>query len=275
MSHHRPTEREGHPSRWRHSPAGRAAATAAALLAGGLLLAACGAAPAAGTATNAGASQSGTAAHSTSQASTACQTGPAGTATFTLAVVQEPDKTVADPTAQCWNSIKYTGMPNVSTGSAPAGDTGQFKVAWNAENLYVLAWVQKWPLYDAGGSAYENDTVEFYLAGDNTKQASYGPNDCQVSLTYTGDVAKDDACNTDRTFTPLVKVVPNKGYYAELAVPWTTLNVTKPAKGQHYAFSIAYDIADSSGNRLAQMQWAGGANDNWQSTTDWGTITLQ
>jgi len=249
----------------------------AATLLGGALLAACGGAhPAAGG--TAGASQGAAGASGAGQAPTAaCATGPAGTAAFTLAVAMEPDGGVSKPAGKCWAAIQYTGIDNASTGTAQAGDTGQFKVAWNAQNLYILAWIQEWPLNANGSELYENDSIEFYLAGDGSKeQGSYGPNDCQVTVDYTGQVATDDTCNTSRTFTPVEQVVPNKGYYSELIVPWTTLNVAKADAGQQYAFSIANDISDSSGtNRLVQMQWAGGENDNWQQTADWGTITLK
>ena len=253
------------PNQGTRPPRPRALGRAVAALLGTALLAGCGATP-----SSAGGTSSAT------QASPAgCAKGAAGTPAFTLAVAQEPATGVATPTGKCWSSIAYTGITNISTGQPPSGVSGQFKAAWSAQNLYVLAWVQKWPLQaDNGGPAYTNDTIEFYLGGDNTKQTSYGPNDCQVSVVYTGRAASHDTCNTSRTFTPVAQVVPNKGYYIDLIVPWNMLNVAKPAKGQQYSFSIAWDIPDGNGNRVAQMEWAGGQNDDWQSTQNWGTITL-
>jgi hypothetical protein len=258
-------------------PFRKALGVAVPLVVGGALLAGCGAAsPAAGT----GGSAHGSSTAATGQASagsgSGCAKGATGTSGFTLAVAMEPAAGVAKPSGACWGSIAYTGMNNPSVRQAPSGDTGQFKVAWNAQNLYILAWVQEWPLNDANsGAMHKDDAVEFYFAGDNTKGNSYDNVDCQVTVTYQGQMSQSDTCNVPKAYTPIEQVVQNKGYYSELIVPWNSLGVTHPAKGQQYAFTIAYDIGDANGNRVAQMEWAGGQNDDWQDTANWGTITLQ
>lgn len=268
MRDHRPSVRP-RPSR---APLRKTLGVAVPLLLSGALLAGCGAAGPASGGTHASKGGAGAAA----TAASGCQKGAVGTSAFTLTVANEPASGVAKPTGACWASIPYTGMNNPSVRQAPAADAGQFKVAWNAQNLYVLAWVKEWPLHMANSSAmHKNDAVEFYVAGDNSKTNSYGPLDCQITVTYTGQMSQSDTCNTQKTYTPVVQTVTNKGYFDELIVPWSSLSVSHPAKGQQYAFTIAYDIGDSSGNRVAQMEWAGGQNDDWSQTANWGTITLQ
>lgn len=254
-------------------------------LAGILALAGCGVSATKGgvpaaTAKNSGA-QVGTSASapkSKSATSTAsalpCAKGVAASGD-SLVVSAEPDPGVAKPTAQCWASIPYTAIAKPSTGTAPAGVKGQFKVAWSAKNLYVLAWIQKWPLEDANtASTHDDDTVEFYLAGDHKYASGYDANDCQVNVVYTGRISKTTTCNTAMAARPVTQVVAKKGYFDEIIVPWQMLNVNAAAKGQQYAFSVAVDIANAQGARVAQLEWAGGANNDWSETKDWGNITL-
>lgn len=58
-------------------------------------------------------------------------------------------------------------------------------------------------------------------------------------------------------------------------MPWRTVNVSKPAKGQQYALTVQYDVADATGDRVGRNQWARGTNDDAGQTRNWGTITLQ
>lgn len=251
-----------------------------------MLLAACGSSPSKGGATanssSAGAtkgaakspSKSGAKSTTTSTPALACATGTAASGVL-MTVAQEPDQGVSTPKGQCWAKIPYTSIAKLSTGTPPAGAKAQFKAAWNSQNLYILAYVQKWPLYDANAaSTHDDDTVEFYLAGDHKFASSYDSVDCQYNVVYTGTVSQTTTCNTGLKGKPVTQVVQGTGYYDELVVPWTMLGIGAPAKGQEYAFSIAVDMASSSGHRLAQVEWAGGANNDWSETADWGSITL-
>ena len=153
-------------------PLRKALGLAVPLVLGGALLAGCGAASPAGGAGGGGGGYTASrgAAGASATAGSGCQKGAAGTSAFTLAVALEPASGVAKPRAACWASIAYTGMNNPSVRQAPPQDSGQFKVAWDAQNLYVLAWVKEWPLNAANsGAMHKDDAVEFYVAGDNAK----------------------------------------------------------------------------------------------------------
>ena len=211
---------------------------------------------------------------STTTAAAACATGTAASGIL-LTVPQEPAKEIATPKGKCWASIPYSPIAKLSTGTVPSGAKAQFKTAWTSKDLYILAYVQKWPLYYANpASTHDDDTVEFYLAGNHTFASSYGPLDCQYNVVFNGTVSKTTTCNTGLAGTPVTQIVKGTGYYDELIVPWGMLQVAKPAKGQEYAFSVAVDMASSTGKRLAQVEWAGGSNNDWSETKNWGNITL-
>lgn len=218
--------------------------------------------------------------------SAACTKGAAGSGPG-LAVAAEPAAGVATPTAKCWASIKPTTMGVTDTGTLPKGASATFKVAWSPKNLYISAWTATWPLYNAGSPEssnwWESDTTEFTVSGTDGHTGPYSSGHTyQLAVVEDGSLqtSGDNGANASPMPTGLAKIVSGKGFYTELIVPWATLGVSAPAKGQKYQFDIGQDFGNSSGQRVAQMVWqanpadAGTANDWHQDTHDWGTITL-
>jgi len=201
-----------------------------------------------------------------------CAKGTAGAA-GTIAVVQEADAGVGTIDGKCWASILPTPITNSVIGTAPAGVSAWTKVAWSAKNLYALVWVQEWPLPASGANLWNAQTVEFYVSGNNDKSGPYGPQDGQFGIMAGNTTLNKGTDNLPADPTPLSEVVQNKGYYAELVVPWSVLGVTAPAKGQTYKYDAAADFGDASGKQIAQTMWVGTQN-NYQVTTDWGSIAL-
>lgn len=58
---------------------------------------------------------------------------------------------------------------------------------------------------------YKNDTVEFYISGDNSKDTSYGPNACHFDVVNTGATGPGSQCNLTGTTKGAAQVVPSKG----------------------------------------------------------------
>ena len=241
-----------------------------ALGASAALLAACGS-----PATTGGSSGSG-AASATAAAASGCAAGAAATGTDVTAP-QEADSTVNKTTGSCWASIKTTAMTVADVGSAVAGTSATFQVAWSAQDLYIRAYAVTWPLNNAGGANWwTSDATEFGISGaDDHGGAFTSGNQYQLAITSDGVLQTSGENGTAASPAPtaLEQTVANKGFYTELVVPWATLQVTKPAKGQKYQFDIAEDYSDSSGNRDAQAVWAGDSN-FYNTTTNWGDITL-
>ena len=255
------------------SPWVRRPGTLLCLLASAALISACGAAGGAATG-------GGTAGGTTGGSSGSCAAGSAASGT-TLTVPQEPDSGVNTPTGKCWASIKPTTMGVTDVGTLPSGDSAVFEVAWSAKYLYIRSYSTTWPLQNNGGTSWWNsDATEFGISGNDGHSGVFSSgNDYQLAITTDG-VLQTSGVNGSAASpapTPKVQVVNGKGWYAELTVPWATLQVKSPAKGGKYQFDIGEDYGDSSGNRLAQMAWQatpGGTNDWHDDTSQWGDIVL-
>jgi hypothetical protein len=207
-----------------------------------------------------------------------CVAGKAGTRELVDAA-QEPAAGVASPKSPCWNMIAPTPLLQTVMGKLPSGASAAFKVAWSGQDLYVWADVQHWPMYCAKGAQWYNcDAIEIYL-GPNDQKAQYGPDDRQLGvLASTGafETGTNGAGVTNAKTAAVI--VKNKGYLAQLALPLSDIGV-KAASGSLVGFSIAADMpmqlnASQGKNTVAQMMWAGDAN-NYQSAAHWGGILLQ
>lgn len=237
-----------------------------ALLVSGTMIAGCGSAPATGAT---GGTSTATA------ASGGCQPGATGSAT-TLTVPAEPDSGVSSPTGKCWASIKPTPIDNVAVPAIPSGDSTTFQVAWSAKGLYIMSTDLEWPLSDAGGANWwQDDATEFAVSGADDHGGAYGPNTFQFGIDNGGTLdAGTNASTASPQPTAKVQINKGKGFQAELFVPWATLQVAKPAKGQVYQFNIAEDYGNASGARVGQALWASTDATFYNSTTNWGDITL-
>jgi hypothetical protein len=248
-----------------------------AVAASAALLAGC------GSAATSGGTGGATASNATSTASSGgCAAGAAASGT-TLVVPQEPDSGVDKTTGNCWASIKPTTMGVADVGSAVAGTSATFAVAWSPKDLYIRAYAVTWPLNNAGGANWwQSDATEFDISGaDDHAGAFTDGNQYQLAITSDGTLqtSGDNGAAASPAPTALVQVVQNKGFYTELIVPWATLQVSAPKKGQKYQFDIGQDFGDSGGNRLAQMVWQAdpskASSSDWhQDTSQWGDIQL-
>jgi|GEM_PF-5285245 len=212
----------------------------------------------------------------------ACATGAAAAANQ-ITVAQEPDGGVSTPAGKCWASVPPTTMAVLDVGTAVSGTSATFKVAWSKKDLYILADTQVWPINNAGGANWwQSDATEFGVSGSDSHSGAFtSGNTYQLAITSDGTLqtSGDNGTNANPAPGAIAKIVANKGFYTELVVPWGTLQVSAPAKGQKYQFDIGQDFGDSSGNRLAQMVWqanpAMASTSDWhQDTSQWGDITL-
>jgi len=235
-------------------------------MAGAVLLAACG---------GSGGGGGATATNTKGGGAGGCAAGAAGSANA-VTVAAEPDSGVATATGKCWASIKGTPITVVGTGSIPSGDATTFKVAWSAKALYVQAYSAEWPINAAGGANWwQSDATEYTVSGTDDHGGAFDSQTFQWGVISDGTLGAGTGASTAPAQpTPLVSKVANKGFYTQLTVPWSILGVTAPKKGQKYQFDLAQDYGDASGARVGQALWIGSGSNFYNSTTDWGDITL-
>ena len=155
-----------------------------------------------------------------------------------------------------WGSVPAGALGNVTFGARPADAAGsQWRALYDATNLYVLVEVKDQAKFsDSGASWWEDDVVELFLDGDNSKGASYdGVNDFQLGFRYNDNVLHVGGNSVART-AGIVFAVQNVtgGYNVEIQIPWTTIGTT-PQVGRQLGLEVAVDDDDNGGARDAQL----------------------
>ncbi|MEK0316139.1 sugar-binding protein [Cohnella sp. 56] len=147
-----------------------------------------------------------------------------------------------------------------------------FGSMWDDDNLYVAVKVLDVDLKNDSAQAYQDDSVELYIDGDNSRGAVYGTDDHQITLGWHdtelsvgGDIAGIQFAQHDIT----------GGFTVEFAIPWSGIGIDPPVSGSVIGFDVAYNDDDghNGGNRESQLMWRGNG-DNWRSTSAFGSLIL-
>ncbi len=162
----------------------------------------------------------------------------------------------------------------VGTVTNPADASGQFRVLYDAENLYALVDINDEKLFNDSSSAYLDDSVEFYIDGENNK----GPSPLSGhNRQYTfGWTATDiQGTNTDITGVVTAQVNTATGWRIEIKLPWQALIGSTAPAGKLIGIDCFYnDDDDGADTREAQISWFSLSGDNWQIPAGWGTAVL-
>lgn len=172
-----------------------------------------------------------------------------------------------------WSNAPDVNISNVILGSLPGDYTGKYKALWTSSYLYLLVTVgDATRVNDSGSSWWEDDVVEIFLDGDNSKGTSYdGLNDFQLGFRW-NDANINVGGNSKNNTTGIVKsmVQSGAGYVLEVAIPWTTIGVT-PVIGNRMGIEVEIDDDDNSGTRDSQTAAFATGTTAWSSPSVFGT----
>jgi hypothetical protein len=175
-----------------------------------------------------------------------------------------------------WAAVKPLPITNpiVPTVTSPADASGQFRVLYDADNLYALVDINDDKLYNDSASAYLDDSVEFYVDGTNGK----GPAPLAgYNRQYTfGWTATDiQGTNTDITGVGMAQMNTPTGWRIELKFPWQALVGGPAPVGKLIGIDSFYNDDDDGGDtREAQISWHSISSNDWQIPSDWGTALV-
>lgn len=176
-----------------------------------------------------------------------------------------------------WNNTPAGTISNVTLGSMPSDFSGsRWRAMYDATNLYVLVEVKDNNRYnDSGGSWWEDDVVEVFIDGDNSKGTSYdGANDFQLGFRYNSTTVNVGGNSVNNT-TGIVFAIQNVtgGYNLEARIPWSTIGVT-PSTGSRIGFDISVDDDDNGGTRDAQVSAFATSAMGWSNPSLFGSVYL-
>jgi len=156
----------------------------------------------------------------------------------------------------------------------PGDASGQFRVLYDAENLYALVDVNDEALYNDSGSSYLDDSVEFYVDGDNTK-AGPGLTGNARQYTFGWTTTEIQGTNTNLTGVEHAQVDTATGWRIELKLPWQSLMGTSAPVGQLIGIDCFYnDDDDGADTRESQIAWHSLAGGDWETAASWGTALV-
>lgn len=172
-----------------------------------------------------------------------------------------------------WATAPSTAINNVTFGSKPADFSGKWRAIATPSALYVLVEVNDSSLKnDSGASWWEDDVVELFIDGDNSKKTTYDhTNDFQLGFRW-GDSTINVGGNSVPNITGIVQrqLQTATGYNIEVSIPWTTIGVT-PLAGSKIGFDVAVDGDNDGGSRDSQMTSLSPSGTGWSDTSVFGS----
>lgn len=149
-----------------------------------------------------------------------------------------------------------------------------FGTMWDADYLYVGVNVLDADLKNDSDpdKTYQDDSVEIYIDGNNSRSSTYGPDDHQITLGWHDSQIAIIGAMDGLQFA---QQDIDGGFTVEMAIPWSGIGIAPPHTGSVIGFDVAYNDDDghNAGNRESQLMWRGNG-DNWQSTSAFGTLYL-
>ncbi|HUB10024.1 MAG TPA: sugar-binding protein [Myxococcales bacterium] len=144
---------------------------------------------------------------------------------------------------------------------APASDaqlSATVQTAWDATALYVLVQVTDPTVVDFPDASYpyENDSVELYVDGTDSRLAAYDAGDYQLTVTAFGEAAAyQDGPSLGSAGFSYAAVRTGGGYAVEYGVPWALLVGNDAGT---VGFDVAVNGNDGGGPwRESQLMWSG------------------
>jgi len=171
-------------------------------------------------------------------------------------------------------SVQYITVPIEGTVDSPEDCSGSWRVMWDSENIYVIVDVNDENLFNDSGNSYQDDSVEFYFDGGNSKGGSpLSDNDRQYTFGWTADEIQ--GTNQDTAGVEHAQVNTETGWRIEMKLPWSSLQDEAPAFGDLIGIDCFYND-DDNGADTRESQVATFADDSgdWQNPADWGTGIL-
>jgi len=162
--------------------------------------------------------------------------------------------------------------PIIST--RPLSSSSQFRVLYDATNLYAIVDINDDKLRNDSPEAWYDDSVEFYVDGDNTKK---GPGLDGNNRQYTfGWTATDiQGTNTNLTGVEFAQMNTPTGWRLEIKLPWQSLLGTSAPVGKLIGIDCFYDDDDlNTGVQESQVAWHSKVEPDWETPASWGTALL-
>ncbi len=176
-----------------------------------------------------------------------------------------------------WATTPAMNINNVTIGSLASDYSGKWRALTDNNNLYILVEVNDAYKYnDSGTDWWNDDAVEIFLDGDNSKGSSYdGINDFQLGFRYDDNTTIHVGNNSVNRTTGIQFNIAStaSGYICEVKIPWSTIGTT-PAIGKQIGFDVGIDDDDNGGDRDSQYASFATTDNAWSNPSVFGSVYI-
>jgi len=205
---------------------------------------------------------------------------------------QEADVLIRNPDAampiidgivdDIWSLSTEQTISTTVSGGAPSSAldcSGLWRALWGYDYIYVLVVVKDEALRadTSIANSWQDDSVEFYIDGDNSKATSVDENDHQYAFRWNTEVETPRGFHHGEASIVGIEyavLTTDNGYLFEIRIPWTSIMGTEPTPGQEIGIEVWINDDDDGGDRDSQIAWFGTDGNGWQNPSLWATGIL-
>ncbi len=157
----------------------------------------------------------------------------------------------------------------------PANASGTWKVLYDAENLYVLLDVTDDSLTNDSAAAWQDDSVEVYFDGGNTKLSTpLSGDDHQYTFGWTADDVQGTNITGYTEGIEQAQVTTATGWRIEIKLPWLSIQGIAPQAGDLIGIDCYYNDDDDGGDTREGKMLSFSATEGWNDASQWATAIL-
>src|SRR4030042_947098 len=157
----------------------------------------------------------------------------------------------------------------------PADGSGTWKVLYDADNLYVIVDVTDDSLHNDSAGSWQDDSVEIYFDGGNTKvNTPLSGDDHQYTFGWTTDEIQGTNITGATEGMEQAQVTTDTGWRIEVKMPWMSIWGVVPQAGDLIGIDVYYNDDDDGGDSREGKMLSFSAIEGWNDASQWGTAML-
>ena len=157
----------------------------------------------------------------------------------------------------------------------PANASGSWKVLYDSENLYVIVDVTDDSLQNDSAGSWQDDSVEIYFDGGNTKvNTPLSGDDHQYTFGWTTDEIQGTNIDGATEGIEQAQVDTDTGWRIEIKLPWLSLQGAMPQARDLIGIDCYYNDDDDGGDSREGKMLTFSAVEYWNDASGWGTAVL-
>jgi beta-glucanase (GH16 family) len=183
------------------------------------------------------------------------------------------DITIDGAEDEAWGNVTSYLLTHTINGTAVSTPdlSVTFRGMWDESGLYVLFTAIDDTIINGATETWQDDAVEMYIDGDNSKSASYDADDFQYRFVWGDSLLETKHNAIDGVKYSFRKTV--NGYLLEVKLPWNTLSTTVKSE-KIIGFDIHVNDADVKGTRDTKIAWTATSDNTYQTPSVMGNLLL-